>query len=229
MTDGRDDDTGAEPAMDSAQVRAGLRVSMLSATWSVVASTAAIVIGIRDQTAVLVAFGAIGFVDAAGSVALALHFSHGIRHDRLSEAREAFAHKVVLVGLVTVGSAAVAGGLVRLAHAHAAGASTVGTALAGVSLVVLAGLSIAKQRIARLVSSPALLSDGHLSMIGASQAGVTLAGTGLAGAFDWTWVDPVATAIVGGVAVGVGLVTWRGTAPDRPSPPPDRTGQPEGR
>lgn len=211
MTDGQPD-SSIETPISSSHMSAGLLVSLLSATWTIAASTAAVLLGIRDQTAVLVAFGALGFVDALGSVALSLHFSHGLRHDRLSEAREAFAHRVVLVGLVTVGAGAVVGGLVRLGGEHATDASTAGTGLAAASLVVLAGLSTAKQKIARRVSSEALLSDGHLSMIGAMQAGVTLAGTGLAGALGWHWVDPVATAIVGGVAVGVGLVTWRRAA-----------------
>jgi exosortase/archaeosortase len=214
MTDGNH--LGSIDASTSPKaMAAGLRVSTLSAAWTIVASTAAVALGIRDQTAVLVAFGALGFVDALGSIALALHFRHGLRHEQLSETREAFAHRVVLVGLVTIGSVALVGGLVRLAHTRATDASTAGTVLAAVSLVVLAGLSTAKQRIARRVSSDALLSDGHLSMIGALQAGVTLAGTGLGGAFGWHWVDPVATAIVGGVAVGVGLVTWRRSASAR--------------
>ena len=57
-----------------------------------------------------VAFGAIGFVDAVGSVALVYHFHHAMRHDALAEHLEQLAHRVVVTGLFLVGlGAAVVG------------------------------------------------------------------------------------------------------------------------
>ena len=190
-------------------VNSALLVSVQSVAWTVAASTAAVAIGMQSGTAVLVAFGAIGIVDAIGSIALVYHFQHGLRHDELSEELERLAHRVVLVGLFVVGCAAIIGGLVRLTIDQSSDPSYVGVALAAASLVALIGLSVRKQQVARRVSSNALRSDGHLSAIGATQAAVTLAGTAATLWLGWHWADAAATTVVGCVAATLAIVTWR--------------------
>jgi hypothetical protein len=190
-------------------VNSALRVSALSVAWTVVSSGLAVTIGIRSHTAVLLAFGAIGIVDAIGSVALVYHFQHGLRHDRLSDELEKLAHRVVLVGLFSVGCAAVLGGLVRLTIAQTSDPSDTGVVLAAISVVALIALSTRKQQVARRISSKALLSDGHLSAVGAMQAAVTLAGTAIARWLGWHWADAAATTLVGSVATWVAVSTWR--------------------
>jgi divalent metal cation (Fe/Co/Zn/Cd) transporter len=197
---------------DRAAVHAAFVVSAQSAVWSVVASIVSIGLGLHSHTSVLVAFGAIGFVDAIGSIALVYHFHHGLRHDRLSERLESLAHRIVLVGLFVVGSAAVIGGVVRLFAGGSSEASDAGVIVAAVSLVVLTILSARKQMLARRVSSNALRSDGHLSAIGAMQAAITMLGTAATRWLDWSWADAAATAVVGCVAATLAVVTWRAEA-----------------
>lgn len=55
-------------------VRASFRVSAGSAGWTLITSAAAVTFGVISGSAVLVALGSIGFVDAVGSAALAFHF-----------------------------------------------------------------------------------------------------------------------------------------------------------
>jgi hypothetical protein len=190
-------------------VNSALLISVQSVVWTVVASTTAVALGIHSHTAVLVAFGAIGIVDAVGSIALAYHFHHGLRHDELSEELERFAHRVVLIGLFSVGCAAIIGGLIRLMLDQASDPSYAGVALAAASLVALIGLSARKQQVARRVSSKALRSDGHLSAIGAMQAAVTVVGTATALWLGWRWADAAATTVVGSVAAILAISTWR--------------------
>ena len=189
-------------------VQAAYRVSLVSVVWTVGAGGLAIALGVAGHSAVLVAFGAIGFVDAAGSVALAYHFHHAIRHDAFAEHLERLAHRVVVAGLFLVGLGAVVVGSVRLATGAHADDSFAGTLLAAVSLVVLAALSTRKQKVARRVGSPALLADGRLSAIGAAQAAVALFGTAARG-FGWSWADAMAATIVGLVAMTTAIVTRR--------------------
>jgi divalent metal cation (Fe/Co/Zn/Cd) transporter len=189
-------------------VNAALLISAQSALWTIASSSVAVWLGIHSHIAVLVAFGAIGFVDAIGSIALVYHFRHGLRHDALSEKLEGLAHRVVLVGLLLVGCAAIVGGVARLASDESSGSSGAGVVLAAASLVALAFLSSQKRSIARQVSSSALLSDGNLSAIGAMQAVVTLAGTVITRWLDWSWADAAATIVVGGVAVTLAVTTW---------------------
>jgi hypothetical protein len=177
--------------------------------WTVVSSGLAVTIGIRGHTGVLVAFGAVGVVDAIGSTALVHHFRHGLRHDQLSDDFEKLAHRVVLVGLFVVGSGAVLGGLLRLNNTQAGDSSNAGVFLAAVSLVILIALSVRKQRIARHLASAALLSDGHLSAIGALLAGVTVTGGLLTRWLGWHSADAVATVLVGGIAGWLALSSRR--------------------
>jgi divalent metal cation (Fe/Co/Zn/Cd) transporter len=190
-------------------VSSALRISLQSVVWTVGAGIASVGLGIRSHTAVLVAFGAIGMVDAVGSIALAYHFHAGLRNDDLSEKLERRAHRVVLVGLFSVGCAAIVGGVLRLTIDQASSGSNSGVALAAASLVVLVALSARKQQVARRVSSNALLSDGHLSAIGAMQAAVALAGTATTRWLGWHWADAVATSVVGFVAATLAISTWR--------------------
>lgn len=160
----------------------------------------------------LVAFGAIGFVDALGSVTLTYHFRHALRHDALSDRLERVAHRVVVAGLFVVGLGAAAVGLARLVTGNTGGSSNAGIALAAISLVALIGLSARKQVLARRVGSAALLADGRLSAVGAMQAGVTLLGTAAARRLDWNWADASAASIVGLVAIAVAVATLRSRA-----------------
>ena len=95
-------------------MRSAWLVSLQSVVWTVSASCVAIGLGVVDHSAVLVAFGAIGFVDVLGSVALVYHFRHTLRHDVLSERLEQIAHRVVIGRSPRVGHGAVVVGGARL-------------------------------------------------------------------------------------------------------------------
>ena len=190
-------------------MRAAFVVSLLSIAWTVLTGTAAVALGLTSGSVVLVAFGAVGGLDALGSAALAYHFRHVLRHDAFSDDLERLAHRIVSVGLLIVGAAAVLGGALRLLFGGAAASSIAGTVVAGASIVVLSGLSRRKIVLAPKVRSRALRSDGHLSAVGAAQAAVTLLGT-LTALIGWHWADPAAAVGVGVVAVTVGVQSWRG-------------------
>jgi divalent metal cation (Fe/Co/Zn/Cd) transporter len=195
--------------MHRPQVRAALRVSILSMVWTLLSSVFAVIIGVRSRTSVLVAFGAVGVVDAIGSATLTVHFLQGLRHNELSVRLERLSHRIVLTGLLVVGSASVLGGALRLVLKSSRGSSTAGVALAGVSFLVLLVLASRKVQVARRIASEALRSDGHLSAVGAVLAAVTLVGTVLERWLGWGWADAAATIVLGTVAVWLAVATWR--------------------
>lgn len=195
--------------MHRPDVNAALRVSMFSMVWTIVSSVFAVIIGIRSRTSVLVAFGAVGVVDAIGSATLTYHFLRGLKNGQLSEKLESLSHRVVLIGLLFVGSASVLGGVIRLVLKSSRGSSDAGVVLAGVSLVLLLILSGRKLQVARRISSEALRSDGHLSAVGAVLAAVTLVGTIVERWLGWNWADAAATIVLGTVAVWLAISTWR--------------------
>ena len=191
------------------ELRDSFRISVATAAWTILAGVAAVVLGIRDHTAVAVALGAVGFVDALGSIALAVHFRHALRHETFSRRREVLAHVAVSFGLMTVGLAGVVGGSFRLAASAHAEPSTAVLAVAGASLVVLTLLGRRKRALGARVGSRTLIADGNLSAIGALQAAVALVGVGVTEWFDAGSADAWATIAIGVLAVGVGAATWR--------------------
>ena len=78
-------------AMPTNHLRAGLQLSVASVAWTVFASTAAVALGIRAGSLVLVAFGFTGLLDAVGSATLVLHFRRALRHEAFSDRREQLA------------------------------------------------------------------------------------------------------------------------------------------
>ena len=203
---------------DRPHVQSAFNLCVQSVAWTVLSSSLAVTLGVRSHTSVLIAFGAIGIVDAIGSIALAYHFHHGVRHDGLSERLETISHRIVMIGLLVVGCAAVVGGCLRLRFPQKSETSSIEMALAATSFLALVGLSARKQRVARRIQSAALLSDGYLSAVGAVQAAVTLAGIAVTRSLGWHWVDALATVIVGSVASLLAISTWR-SEHRRPSGP----------
>jgi divalent metal cation (Fe/Co/Zn/Cd) transporter len=197
------------PNPDPMTIHAARRVSEASVVFSAVSATLAVVLGVESSSIVLTAFGAIGYVDMMGSVALVHHFRHALQHDELEDRFERRAHLVVAVGLVAVGSGAFVASIIRLVGSNEADVSPVGIVLAALSFGTLLALSVAKQRIGARLPSPALVADGHLSGIGAVQAVVTLAGIGATTWFGWTNADAIAAMVVGTVAFFLGVRSLR--------------------
>ncbi|HET9728766.1 MAG TPA: cation transporter [Acidimicrobiia bacterium] len=190
-------------------LRAGVRVSLASIAWTIVASTIAVVAGIVGSSLVLIAFGVTGLLDAAGSTALVVHFRHALRDESFSDRHERMALQVVTLGLLSVGGVTAIESVRRLVVGDAGRAVPVGVAVSAASIVVLGALAMRKRRIAVRVRSRALAADGWLSATGCLLAVVTVAGTGLTGAYGWWQADPVAAAFVAFGAGAIGLVMRR--------------------
>jgi divalent metal cation (Fe/Co/Zn/Cd) transporter len=179
-----------------------MAVSVFSIAWTVVTSSVSVAVGLSHSSLVLVAFGCTGILDAAGSLALVLHFRHALRHGELSDRHEAIALNIVTVGLLVVAFATAAESVHRLVDPHPAGQTAVGTAMAAASAIVLPVLSVAKRRLGRRIPSHALVADGWLSLTGGLLACVTVLGTVLAG-HGLEWADPVAALLI---AVAAALI-----------------------
>jgi divalent metal cation (Fe/Co/Zn/Cd) transporter len=192
-----------------AHLRAGMRLSWVSASWTIVASSAAIVVGLFDHSLVLLVFGLTGFLDAAGSVTLALHFSHALRHEAISRTRERFALRVVSGGLIAIGVSTLVESVRRLLDNSTVHGSPFGIALASVSAVVLAALTFRKRSVAARLRSEALRADAWLSAAGAVLAVVTITGTVLVALSGPSWVDPISALVVAVLAAGMGIAALR--------------------
>jgi divalent metal cation (Fe/Co/Zn/Cd) transporter len=196
-----------KPFDSPADLRAAVRVSVVSVAWTLATSAAAIVAGIVDHTLVLLVFGLTGLLDAVGSAALTLHFRHALKHERVSEERERVALRIVSAGLLVIGVSTTVESVRRLIGNAPGHGSSVGTAIVATSLVVLALLTVAKRRAAVRVSSRALWADSWLSATGIGLSAITIAGV-VAGK-GRGWVDPVAALVVAAAAGAVGVAALR--------------------
>ena len=192
-------------------VRAGLVASAASIAWTAAASTVAITLGIGASSVVLVAFGAVGLFDMAGSIALVVHFRHAVRHQEISERHEHIAHLVVSCGMLTVGVATLIASSVRLAGESHSTEPVAGLVTSAASILALGYLGTIKRRIGRRIPSQALVTDGWLSLTGCGTATCAVAGLGLSRAFDWTWIDPVAAICIAVTAIGLATASLRHT------------------
>jgi divalent metal cation (Fe/Co/Zn/Cd) transporter len=201
-------DLDLEPA-PGGDVRAGLVASSASIVWTAVTSALAIALGINARSVALVAFGAVGLFDMAGSAALVVHFRHALRHDVISHRHEHIAHLVVSYGMLTVGIATLIASVYRLTADSHASASLTGLVTSAASILALGYLGTSKRRIGRRIPSQALATDGALSLIGCGTATFTVAGLGLNNAFGWSWVDPAAAMIIAVTAIALATVSLR--------------------
>ena len=202
------EDSTAQPVTHSLQQ--GLRVSLASFGWTIVAGTVAITLGVVGNSLVLIAFGLIGLLDGVGSATLIVHFRHSQRHESVSARHERIALIVVTAGMAAVGVATAADSGYRLSTHASTKTVLPGIALSGVSVFVLSVLAAQKRRVARRIPSHALHADGWLSAVGAGLAVVALAGTGLNAAFSWWWIDGVAAVVLGCGAIGLSIALARG-------------------
>lgn len=200
---------GSAPGREAVLVRSAWRISALSAAWTIATSSLAIGFGVAQGSVTLVAFGAVGYLDALGSVVLVIHFLCSTRRLALAERAERWAHWIIGSGLIAVGVAAVVVSAIRLLGHQDADGSVAGLVVATLSVVALAFLSYRKQELARRIGSGALLADGHLSAVGAMQAVVVLVGTLITTQLGWRWVDPAAASAVGIFAIPLGCGTLR--------------------
>jgi divalent metal cation (Fe/Co/Zn/Cd) transporter len=190
--------------------KAALRVSQISVAWTLVASAAAVAAGIASGGLVLVAFGATGLLDAAGSYALILAFRHALEHETGHQDRERLALRIIGTGLIVVGVLTAGESVRRLVTGSHPSSSAIGIAIACASAVVLAGLTARKMQLAARLNSAGLRADGWLSATGSLLAVIAVVGTLLAGRAKWA--DPSAA-----LAVALGAV-WLGVSSLRSQP-----------
>ena len=191
-----------------------LRVSIASAIWTLLASIALVVVGLRDSSLALVAFGSVGLFDFASDIVLVVHFRAALRQ-RDSAHLERVAIRIVGAGLMAVGGTAVVYSLIHLSTRHVAHPSSLSIVLSGLSLIALTWLAVRKAQIAAQLPSVALAADGKLTTIGAVLAAVTLAGTAVLEAFAWWWADPTAALVIGLAAATLGLRELQAQRPQR--------------
>ncbi|HEX6507833.1 MAG TPA: cation transporter [Chloroflexota bacterium] len=181
------------PLSRAANVRAGVRVELVTVAWMVVEAVVAITAGIVARSVLLTAFGIDSVIELVSGGALLWRLYTEARQRSLErvEWAENRAAWVAGLGLSLLCVYIVATSTLSLATRTEPDASLAGIALAGAALIVMPILVWRKRAIAARINSAALRADAACSLICAYMAATLFVGLGLNAVFGWWWADAV--------------------------------------
>jgi divalent metal cation (Fe/Co/Zn/Cd) transporter len=176
------------------QVRAGIRVEVITIAWMVVEAAAAIGAGVVARSVLLTAFGLDSVIElVSGGVLLwRLLVEASDRALERVERAENRAAWVTGIGLALLCIYVVVLALVALATRTKPESSLVGIGLSIVAALGMPLLARTKRRIAAQIGSAALRGDAACSITCAYMAVTLLVGLLLNALFGWWWADSLA-------------------------------------
>jgi divalent metal cation (Fe/Co/Zn/Cd) transporter len=182
----------------SSELRAALRLEIVTIVWMVIEAAVAVGAGIAARSLLLVAFGIDSAIELASAVVV-------FRRFRI-ESHEESATDLNDVEAIERKSARIAGGLLLLLSIyvlvqagfglvtrHAAETSPVGIAVAIIAAIGMPFLAKAKLSVADKIDSRALHADAMETLTCGYLAWVLLAGLALDAVTHWWWIDSVAS------------------------------------
>jgi len=188
-------------------VRAGVRIEVITVAWMVVEMGVSIAAGIAAGSALLIAFGLDSLIELVSGGMLLWRLgveSRGGDVERVKRA-EKQAERVVAVTLALLCVYVLVSAVYGLAVHATPENSPLGIGVAAGAVIAMPYLAAVKRRIADRIHSEALAGDAVNSITCATMAGTVLAGLGLFALFGWWWVDKVAALLFLG---WLGRETW---------------------
>jgi divalent metal cation (Fe/Co/Zn/Cd) transporter len=186
-----------------ADVRAGVRIEILTVAWMVIEAVMSIGAGIAARSPLLIAFGVDSVIELISGSVLLWRLSieaNGGEAER-GERTERVAAWIVAVTLGLLCLYVLGTSLYSLlAHARP-DASLVGIAVSAAAVLVMPWLSWRKRDLASRIGSEALEGDAVESLTCAYMAATVLVGVGLNALFGWWWIEGIA---------GLAFLFWLG-------------------
>jgi divalent metal cation (Fe/Co/Zn/Cd) transporter len=185
------------------QVRAGLRVEVVTVAWMVVEAAVAIGAGVLARSVLLTAFGIDSIIELVSASILLWRLraeATGMALERVERAENRAAW-VTGISLALLCAYVVAMAVLAIVARTKPETSLVGIGLAIVAVIGMPMLARTKRRIAAQIGSAALRGDAACSITCAYMAGTLLVGLLLNALFGWWWADSLAA---------LALVFWLG-------------------
>lgn len=176
------------------QVRAGVRIEVVTVVWMAVEAVVAIGAGVLARSVLLTSFGLDSVIELVTGGVLLWRLATEARGGSLErvEHAEVRAAWVTGVGLVVLGIYVVATSVLSLLVSNRADRSLVGIGLAVAAVLGMPALARRKRIIAARIGSAALRGDAACSITCAYMASTLLAGLALNAMFGWWWADSLA-------------------------------------
>lgn len=182
------------PIRRRADVRAGVRIEVVTVVWMTVEAVVAIAAGVLAHSVLLTAFGLDSVIELVSGGALLWRLMTEARGRSVARVERAENRAAWIAGIGLVALClyiVVTSGLSLWQHNHP-DASVAGLALAVAALLLMPVLTWQKRKIAARINSAALRADAACSLTCAYMAATLLVGLALTALFGWWWADAVA-------------------------------------
>jgi divalent metal cation (Fe/Co/Zn/Cd) transporter len=178
-----------------ALIKRGLNLEYVSIAYNCLESLVAIIAGLLSGSIALVGFGIDSVIEVTSSVAL-LWRLHSDGDHQEQEWKERISLRIVGFCFVGLALYITAESLLHLWRKDIPEESIPGIVLAVLSLGVMPLLASAKRKVARGISSGALMADAKQTEFCTYLSAILLAGLLLNALFDWWWADPLAALVM---------------------------------
>lgn len=186
-------------------------LNRLTIGWNVVEGIVALAAGISAGSVSLVGFGLDSAIEVSASCILAWRL-YRERHGGCMADDDRRATRAIAVSFMAVAIYVWVDAVRTLVDGSHPEVSIPGLVLVTLSVVTMPLLARAKRRLAPILGSRAQSSEANQTMLCAALSAVVLVGLGVNALFGWWWADPAAAMVVGMLAAGEAVRTWRADA-----------------
>ena len=191
------------------QVKRGRRLEYFTIIYNSLEGIIAIVAGVVAGSIALVGFGFDSLIEVTSGVAL-LWRLHSDADESRRERMESVTLRIVGICFILLALYVSYDSIKSLVRHEAPNESRPGIILAIVSLIVMPLLVRAKRRVARSISSKALMADSKQTELCTYLSAILLGGLLLNALVGWWWADPVAAIVMVPIIVKEGIEGLRG-------------------
>lgn len=193
----------------ASQVKRGRRLEYFTIIYNSLEGIIAIVAGVVAGSIALVGFGFDSLIEVTSGVAL-LWRLHSDADESRRERMESVTLRIVGICFILLAIYVSYDSIKSLVRHEAPNESRPGIILAIVSLIVMPLLVRAKRRVARSISSKALMADSKQTELCTYLSAILLGGLLLNALVGWWWADPVAAIVMVPIIVKEGIEGLRG-------------------
>ena len=193
----------------ASQVKRGRRLEYFTIIYNSLEGIIAIVAGVVAGSIALVGFGFDSLIEVTSGVAL-LWRLHSDADESRRERMESVTLRIVGICFILLALYVSYDSIKSLVRHEAPNESRPGIILAIVSLIVMPLLVRAKRRVARSISSKALMADSKQTELCTYLSAILLGGLLLNALVGWWWADPIAAIVMVPIIVKEGIEGLRG-------------------
>lgn len=174
-------------------------------SYNIIEAVVSVSAGLAASSGALVSFGLDSLIEVFSAVAVAWQFSQSEPERFEKPTLRAISISFFALGIYVIVNAVLSmTGVVNAEH------STPGIVITSLSLIVMPILSLLQRRTGRELGSATAVADSKQTLLCTYLSAAVLLSLLLNTLFGWSWTDPIAALIIGGVAIREGRQAWKG-------------------